>query len=189
MIDHRKPVRLPVRKAGSDEPSRPAVFARLAILDHVGIDRRLLDHVGKVHLVHFMHTTVRVADAQIAAQERELLFGCPRFTGIDLKIAVASEQAALVGIGFEQRCNDAHRDTGLATHATRPVDDRLAAPETDPPEGLVKLGGMRPTQFGKHFPFGPPLEIGTGARRRHKESGKSKRCAHQKTAFASVMVI
>src|SRR3546814_7412784 len=51
-VDHRQPVALPIGQAAADEATAAAVARRLAIFDHIAVDRGLLDHVGEILLVH-----------------------------------------------------------------------------------------------------------------------------------------
>ena len=60
-VDHRQPVRLLVGQARADQPAGNAVPGRLAIFDDEGVDRRMLDHIGIIALVHLGHPAARVA--------------------------------------------------------------------------------------------------------------------------------
>ena len=94
-------------------------------------------------LVHLDHAAVRVAGAQIAAQQLILLLGRPGLAGGDLEVGVAADELALGGAGLELLGDDADRDAGRAIEAGGAVGDVLAAPEADPPERVVELAGMR----------------------------------------------
>jgi hypothetical protein len=72
-IDHRQPVGLLVGQAGADQAAGAAVHRRLTIFDHIGLDRALLDHVGKVALVHVDHAAARMPRLQVATEQRILL--------------------------------------------------------------------------------------------------------------------
>src|SRR3546814_1787969 len=94
-LDHRQPVALPIGQAAADEATAAAVARRLAIFDHIAVDRGLLDHVGEILLVHVGHAAVGVAREQIGAQKLILLVGRPRLAGGDDKVAVAAPVALL----------------------------------------------------------------------------------------------
>ena len=111
-VDHRQAVALLVGQAGADELARLAVLRRLAIFDDVGPDRGLLDHVGKVALVHLGHSAARVPDREIAAEQLILLVGRPRLARADLEIGMAAKQLALGCARFELGGEDSNRDAG-----------------------------------------------------------------------------
>ena len=94
-VDHRQAIALLVAQAGADEFARAPVDRGLAIFDDVGADGRLLDHVGKVALVHLRHAAAGMALGEIAAEQLILLVGGPRLAGADLEVGVAAEQLAL----------------------------------------------------------------------------------------------
>src|SRR3546814_11414035 len=59
-VDHRQSVALPVGQAATDETAFAVVRGRLAIFDHIAVDRGLLDHVGEILLVHVRSEERRV---------------------------------------------------------------------------------------------------------------------------------
>src|SRR4029079_13079126 len=138
-IDHAETIGLLVAEAGANQPSRAAVHGRLAILDDVCPDRRLLDHVGKVALVHFGHAAARVAHREIAAEQLVLLVGSPRLARANLEVGIAAEDLALGGAGLELGGKDPHGDAGRTFDAAWAIGDGLAAAEADAPERLVEL--------------------------------------------------
>ena len=82
---------------------REAVARWLAVLDDVAGDRRMLDHVGIVALVHAAHPAARMAAGEIAAEKLELLLGRPWLTGGHLQVRVALQLLALARVGLEVR--------------------------------------------------------------------------------------
>src|SRR3546814_1985051 len=59
-VDHRQSVALPVGQAATDETAFAVVRGRLAIFDHIAVDRGLLDHVGEILLVHVDRKSTRL---------------------------------------------------------------------------------------------------------------------------------
>ena len=156
----------------------PAVDRRLAIFDDVGADRRLLDHVGEVALVHFGHAAAGVARGEIAAEQLVLLLGRPRLARADLEVGVAAQQLALGGGGFELRGEDPDGDAGRAVDAARTVGDRLAAAEADAAQGLVELARVAAAELGEDLPLDLARQIRARARVRDEKFGKAEGCAH-----------
>ena len=139
----------------------------------IGADRRLLDHVGKVALVHLGHAAAGMAGREIAAEQLILLLGRPRLAGGDFEIGVAAHQLALGGVGLELGGEHADRDAGGAVDAARPIGDGLAAAEADPAERVVELarhGG--PLSSVNTFRSTLPGRYGHGRRVGHEELGK-----------------
>src|SRR3546814_5623596 len=100
---------------------RSAVARRLAIFDHIAVDRGLLDHVGEILLVHVGHAAVGVAREQIGAQKLILLVGRPWLAGGDDQVAVAAPVALLRLAGGEFVGAPATRYAGRTKHGTTHV--------------------------------------------------------------------
>src|SRR3546814_6606225 len=77
-VDHRQSVALRVGQAATDETAFAVVRGRLAIFDHIAVDRGLLDHVGEILLVHVGHPAVGMARGEIGTKQSILFFGRPR---------------------------------------------------------------------------------------------------------------
>src|SRR6185369_12476757 len=110
----RQAVRLLVGEAGADQPPRPVAIRRLAIFDDKGLYRALLDHVGKVILVHIDHAAARVTMLQIAPQQNILLFSGPGLAGGNLQIGIAPQRPALAGARLKLARDNPYRDAGSA---------------------------------------------------------------------------
>src|SRR6185369_7788092 len=176
-VDHAEAVGLLVAEAGPDQPPRPAVNRGLTIFDDVGPDRGLLDHVGKVALVHLGHPAAGVTHREIAAEQLILLVRGPRLAGADLQVGMLAEQLALACGRLELGGEHAHGHAGRTFDTAGAVGDRLAAAEADPAERLVELARMAAAQFSEHLPLDLARQIRARRRVRHKELREAKWCA------------
>ncbi len=122
-VDHRQSVALLVAEACADQLARTPVDGWLAILDDVGSHWRLLDHVGKIALVHFGHAAAGVTRRKVAAKKLILLLGRPRPARADFDIGMAAQQLALGCSRLELGGEHAHRNAGGAIDATWPICD------------------------------------------------------------------
>ncbi len=176
-VDHRQAVALLVGQAGADQFAGLPVLRRLAIFDEIGSDRRLLDHVGEIALVHLGHAAARMADLEIALQQLVLLLRRPRLARGDFQVRMLAKHLALRGVGRELGRENANRHAGRAVDAAWTVGDRLAAAESDPPERLVELARMAARQFREHLPLDLARQIRTRRRIGHEEFREPERCA------------
>src|SRR5215203_4191716 len=174
-VDHRQAVALLVREAGADQP---AIDRRLAIFDDERADRRLLDHVREVALIHLGHAAARVTRGEVTAKETVLLVRSPWLASGDFKLRMPAQQLALRGAGLELGGQDPHRDAGRAVDAARPVGNGLTAAEPDPPQSLVQLARMAAAELSEYLPLDLARQVRTRVRVRHEELGKAKWCAH-----------
>ena len=97
-VDHAEAVALLVGQASTDQLTGFSVRRRLAILDDIGADGRLLDHVGEVAFVHLRHSAARVADREILLEQLVLLLGGPGLARRHLEVRVLPQQLALRGV-------------------------------------------------------------------------------------------
>jgi hypothetical protein len=142
----------------------------------------LLDHVGKVALVHADHSAVGMAAGEVTAQQLILLFGRPRLAGGDFEVGMTAQHPALGGARLELAGHDPDRDAGGAIEAGGAVGDRLAATKADPSERLVQVAGMVSAQLGEHLPLRLARQIGAWRRAGDEESREAKRCAQRNSA-------
>src|SRR5688572_9533982 len=177
-VDHRQAIALLVAQAGADQLARLSVDRRFAIFDDIGADRRVLDRVRIILLVHVGHSAARVAQGEIAAEQRMLRFGAPWPAGADLHVGVAAKDLALRGVGGELLGQDADRNASRAINTARPISDRLGAAESDPAERFIELPGIAAVQFRENLPLNLARKIGARARVGHKELREAKWCAH-----------
>src|SRR3954447_10791302 len=177
-VNHRQAVALLIAKAGPHQRARPPVDRRLPIFDHIGADRRLLDHVGKVALVHLGHATAWVTGGKIASQQMILLVGRPRLACADLQVSVATQQFPLGRVRLELGRQDSNRDARRAVNAARPVGDRLTAAEADSAQCFIEFSRVAAAELSENLPLDLAREIRARARVGHKEFGKAEWCAH-----------
>ncbi len=177
-VDHAEAVGLLVGEAGADQLAGPAVDRGLAIFDDISADRGLLDHVGEVMLVHFRHSAAGVPLGEILAEQRILLLGGPGPASGHLDVGMAAKQFALGGARREFVGEDPDRDAGGANDAARPVCDRLAPAEPDPPQSLVQFVSMAAIQLSEDLPLDLARDVRAGRRIGHEKLGKAKWCAH-----------
>src|SRR3546814_7206491 len=74
-VDHRQSDALPDGQAATDETAFAVVRGRLAIFDHIAVDRGLLDHVGEILLVHVGNSAVGMARGEIGRKEGMWVLG------------------------------------------------------------------------------------------------------------------
>ena len=184
-VDHRQAVALLIAQASSDELPGPTIYGRFAIFDDIGPDRRLLDHVREVALVHFRHATAGVTCREIAAEQLVLLLGRPRLAGADFQVRVTAEQLALSCGSLELRGEHANGNAGRAIDAARAISDGLAAPEADAAQSFVEFAGVTAVEFGEDFPLHLAREVRAWTRVRYEEFWEAKRCAHPRPHLES----
>ena len=94
-VDHRQAVALLIAQAGANQLAGTAVHRRLAIFDDIGADRRLLDHIGKVALVHLGHAAARMTSSQVTAEQSILLVSRPRLARADFQVGMPAKELPL----------------------------------------------------------------------------------------------
>src|SRR6185503_3568919 len=178
-----QPVALLIAEAGADQLAGPAVLRGLAIFDHIGSDRGLLDHVGEVAFVHLGHAAAGVANGEIAAEQLILFFGGPRLARADLEVRMAAQQLALCRAGLELGGEHAHGNTGGTVDAARAIGDGLTSTEADPAQSFVEFAGVAAGESGEDLPLDLARKIRTRARVRHEEFREAEGCAHPGTSL------
>src|SRR5690606_16600992 len=94
-VDHRQPVPLPVGQAGADQAALPPVRRGFPIFDDKAGNGRVFHHVRVIYLVHGGHAAPRMAAAEIALKQLELLTGGPRTTFGGDQIAIPTQISPL----------------------------------------------------------------------------------------------
>ena len=177
-VNHRQAVALAVSQACRNQFTRAAKTRRRAVFDDMALYRRLLNHIGKVHLVHVHHPACGMALFQITAQQCELFTCGPWPARAHLQIFVAPQNSALRCIGFKLVGQYPHRNARLAIKAAGPIRDILAAAKANPTQSIIQLTGVRAIKLGKNFTLRFARQIGARSRIRNEKSGKFYWCAH-----------
>ena len=100
-------------------------------------------------------------------------------TGLGLwYVRTAGNGAAIVARLDEFAGRHAHTAAGIAARAGGPVGDRLAAPETDPPQRFVQLVRIFAAQFSEHLPFALARQVRTRRWAGHEKAREANRCGH-----------
>ena len=102
-----------------EQPVR-AVFAQFEEAAFVPrADQELVELVGAV----VVHATTGVSARQVFPVQREVFVGSNRRHDPRVDVGIARQAASLAAVRSERVHRDAHRHAGMATAATRPVDD------------------------------------------------------------------
>ena len=94
-----------------------AQFQKAALVP--GADQELFEFRRAV----VVHAATRVLGQQVPAIQRQVLLGAHRRDDPRVDIRIARQATTLAAVGLERGHRHAHRDAGLAAHATGPVHD------------------------------------------------------------------
>lgn len=139
----------------------------------------MLDHVGKIHLVHRGHSAIGMAGAEVLAQQIELFVGRPRAAFGRNQIAIAFEVAALRIGGCKVGRRYTHRNARLTVQTAGAIRHSLTAAKADAAQCFVQLLGMRTLELREHFPFTAARQVRARCRTGHEETRKAYRCCHE----------